>query len=234
MFIITELNPNNTRSVILGPMKWLKRRFESVILDDTEVEVELPQSNDPETYIQVSDTIEIWPVTGSQDPIYNAKIQRLHGPFYTYENGVAVSHNVAEDLPIDAVKSSLKNNVAANRYKYETSGCKVQIQGTEVSVDTSRDGRNIFIQKFMMMNDSDTVSWKFPEGFFTITKSELGEIVQAGAAHIQSKFEWEALKDAEIDATDTLVALDAVVLTSGENSGIPGMMQGMPNGQYGN
>jgi hypothetical protein len=91
-------------------------------------------------------------------------------------------------------------------------GTKTTIQDLEVTLDTSRDGRNVFIQKYTLMGEDDVVNWKFPEGWLTLTKTELGVAVATGAAHIQGAFDWEKAKVEEIEAAETVEALNAIVI----------------------
>ena len=93
--------------------------------------------------------------------------------------------------------------VAVKRYVKEVAGTKATVQNTEVTVDTSREGRNVFVQKYSLMKTGDTVNWKFPEGWLTLTKIELGTIVTAGQTHIQSFFDWEKDYSDQIDAAQT-------------------------------
>ena len=53
------------------------------------------------------------------------------------------------------------------------------------------------------MSDTETSNWKFPEGWLTLTKSELGQCVSAGATHIQSCFDWEKNYTDRIEAATT-------------------------------
>ena len=208
MFVIVHNN-----SVILGPMRWNRFRFQNEILEETEVEVTLADRNDELTPVIVDDNIQILPVQGTPNPSYNSKIEMLNGPFWEFTATAAISSYQVENLPIDAVKNQLKDVIATNRYNKEVGGCKTTVQETEVRIDTSRDGRNVFVQKFLLMGDSETVQWKFPEGWLTLTKAELGAIVTTGTAHVQTCFEWEAGKLVEINDCDNLASLDAIVLT---------------------
>lgn len=62
------------------------------------------------------------------------------------------------------------------------------------------------------MQDSDTVKWKFPEAWLTLTKSDLGQVVSAGATYVQEAFNWEADKTDEINNCTSLEELDVVDL----------------------
>ena len=86
------------------------------------------------------------------------------------------------------------------------------MQNVEVTADTNRGDRDIFIQKYLLMNENDVVTWKFPETWLNLTKLELGLIVAAGAAHVQNAFEWEDALVNQIGNCTTLEELDAIVI----------------------
>lgn len=205
MFVIVYNN-----LVILGPMRWNRKRFENEIQEECEVTTTLPDKNENNPII-VSDNVKILPVQPTENPPYNPRIENLHGPFWEFTDTVAISSYIAQPLPIDAVKSQLKKDCATERYKREIAGTKVTIQNTEVTIDTNRGSRDIFVQKYLLMGDTDIVQWKFPEGWLELTKSELGLIVSAGAAHVQDQFNWESTKIVEIDSCETLEQLAVVI-----------------------
>lgn len=208
MFVIVYQN-----SVILGPMRWNRFRFENEIFEECdEFSVTLADRNDELSAVVVSDDIKILPVQGTPNPDFNSKIERLQGPFWEFTETAAVSSYVVESLPIDAVKNQLKAVLAGERYRKEVKGTTATVQGTEVTVDTARSSRDVLTQQYLLMGDSDTVQWKFPQGWLTLSKTEVGDVVRAGAAHIQTQFEWEAEMIADIDAATTLEQLDAIVI----------------------
>ena len=208
MFVIVFNN-----NVILGPMRWNRFRFENEILEECEVSATLPDRNDNLDAVAVNQDIKILPVVGTPEPQFNPKIQFLNGPFWQFTATQAISSYVPEYKPLEAAKNQLKELVTAERYKKEVAGVKVTVQGVDVTVETDRDTRNVFVQKFMLMGDNDTVNWKFPETWLNLTKSDLGLIVASGAGYIQSQFDWELNKFNEIDVCTTLTQLDQVELT---------------------
>ncbi|CAB4124387.1 hypothetical protein UFOVP49_225 [uncultured Caudovirales phage] len=197
--------------VINGPRGWNYRSFESSLLDDLEITYKLPTSKTDDVAIDIAAGIRILPVSMVETP-YNPKVEFLHGPFWDFSNNVAVGSWEIHPNDIGGVKANLIQQAAAVRYNKEIAGVKVTIQNQEVTVDTSRDGRNIFVLKYMIMQDADTVNWKFPEGWLTLTKAELGAAVIGGAGYIQTQFLWEETKVSEIIACTTLQELDAVVI----------------------
>jgi hypothetical protein len=203
----------NKEIVHLGPVSWRPRFIQSE-LDDLEVDFIV---NPTETgYVKINDSFEIIPIVADVTPEYDPLYNVLAGPFYTYDlqadgltYGATVSHTVSDNTP-DGVRPTLKQQVAAERYRRENLGTTATVQDQLVTVDTSRDNRNTIVQAFLLMSDTDTVQWKFPEGFVNLTYADAEAVVKAGATYIQAQFNWEAAKNAELDACATLAELRAV------------------------
>lgn len=207
MFCILENN-----QVILGPNHWNKRRFESCLLDDCEIEFTLPPGNDNFQPIIVSENVKICPVRETIQPSYNTKIQQLAGPFTTVneDNSITLTYNVV-DQDINSVKNDLKAIVANNRWLLEVSGVNVNVQGQDIYVTTERGSRDIFLQAVQL--GSDGQRWKFDNGIWLVLSlAELQVILNAIVSHVQMAFDWESDKLAEIDACVDLASLDAVIL----------------------
>jgi hypothetical protein len=218
MFVIVYQN-----SVILGPMRWNRFRFENTIFEDCEeFSVTLADRNDNFEPVVVSDDIKILPVQGTPNPDFNPKIEMLHGPFWEFTDTAAISSYTVWPMPVDAVKNQLKAVLANVRYNKEVAGTKVTVQGIEVTVDTARDTRNNIAQQYLLMGDTDTVQWKFKETWLTLNKTELGNVVKAGSDYVQTQFQWEAGLITDIDNATTLEQLDAIVIveTQQNNFGI--------------
>jgi len=201
------LEHNN--QVINGPRQWNYRSFESTLEEDLEIIQKLPLKKEDNSTIEIDSNTHIYRAE-LREPEYNPTFEYLHGPFWDFLSGIAIGTYTVESYDVETIKGKLKSIITANRYIKEISGVKTTIQSTEVTIDTSRDGRNIFVQKYILMGDTDTVQWKFPEGWLTLTKSELGLVVATGAGYIQSQFDWEANKIAEIDACTTVDELKLV------------------------
>lgn len=216
MFVIVYQN-----SVILGPSRWNRFRFENTIFEECdEFSVTLDNRNDGLSAIDVSADIKILPVQGTPDPAFNSKIEMLHGPFWEFTDTAAISSYIVNPLPVEAVKNQLKAVLADERYKKEIAGTTITVQSTTVTIDTARGSRDIMTQQYLLMGDSDSVLWKFPQSWLTLTKSEVGDIVRAGAAYVQTQFQWEAELIADIDAAATLEQLDAIVIVDPVRIGI--------------
>lgn len=195
--------------VIIGPKEW-NRAFYTFRLKKLGVNPSTMPRTAPESlpYI-IDDDTKVVPATIIHDDV-TPMVQHHRGPVWTIQEDSAIAHYQAVDNSIEASRNNFREQAADERYKKEVSGTKVVIQDIEVSIDTSRDGRNIFLQKYSLIGDEDTVNWKFPEGWLTISKAELGVIVMAGAAHIQSAFDWEKSINEQIDAAETAEELLAI------------------------
>lgn len=199
----------NKQIVHLGPIFW-RHRFIQSELEDLDVDY-IVSPTDPEGYVKINDSFEIYPVE-LETPSYDSTYQQLAGPFWTFENNIASGTYTVVDRELDVIKNDLKALTASERYKKEIAGVKVTVQNTEVTVDTARGSRDIFVQKFGLMVEGDTVNWKFPEAWLLLTKNDLGTIVAAGASHVQASFDWEARIVVEIDTAETIDALKNIVI----------------------
>lgn len=201
----------HNNQVINGPRAWNYRSFESTLEEDLEIAFKLPMSKTDEDVIVIDENTKIYAAELVYQS-YNSKIEYLHGPFWDFTSGKAIGTFQIVANEIEAIKNTLKDRVTANRWRKEVAGTTATIQSTVVTVDTARGNRDIFVQKYLLMGENDTVQWKFPEGWLTLSKSELGTAVSAGAIHVQSQFEWEAAKLSEIDACTTAQALNVIEL----------------------
>lgn len=200
MYVITHHHDYD--EVLLGPIDWNARFIGSVLRSDLDLDYTPPVIDSDKNRVPYEILPNVWArIVEEQKEELNPKIQFHVGPYWSYtEDNRAIASYVATYKDLDGVKGELKQELAAERYRKEVAGVKVTIQDTEVTVDTNRGDRDIFVQKYLLMSDTDTVQWKFPEAWLTLTKADLGLIVATGASHVQSCFDWEAAKVAEIDA----------------------------------
>ena len=201
----------NNNSVINGPRSWNYRSFESTLQEDLEINYTLPISKSDTEIIVIDDNTHIYSAELIY-PDYNPKTQYIHGPFWDFSTGIAIGSFEVKETPLEHIKSELKSKIAANRYIKENAGVKYTVQNLEITIDTSRGNRDIFVQKYLLMGDSDTVQWKFPEGWLTLTKPELGTLVSVGVDYVQQQFDWEVSKGVEIDNATTSAELDLIDL----------------------
>lgn len=196
--------------VLVGPMAWNRAMFDGN-LEKLKINFLLPRSEPTNLPLQINESTVIKRVEFNY-PEYNKKTHYLEGPYWNHEGEVSIAFYEVKPQPVEAVKARLKEVVAENRWKKEVAGTQVTVQGKQVTVDTSRGNRDVFVQKYLLMPEDGVVGWKFPEGWFTLSKPDLGAVVQAGAAHVESAFAWEAQKVTLIDYCNTLAELDAINL----------------------
>lgn len=217
MFVIVHNN-----YVILGPMRWNRFRFENVIEEECEVSYSLPDRNDDLSPILISDDLKILPIQGTENPEFNPKIQFLNGPFWEFTDEVAISSYRVEDLPVDAVKNMLKEQVSAERWTKENAGVTVTINNTEYKFASDKTTRSTIQQ--LLLTPSDT-NWKFDrEVWVTFTNAELHAVLTSILDHVQECFNWEFDKFAEIDNCSTLAELDAVIIREEQENNLPGVI----------
>lgn len=212
-YLLIEKLDDGTDFVLLGPMEWRPRFFQSCLRDDLEIDFNVPLSNDTGEAIIVNDIARIIPVKDiGITADFNPKTQHLIGPFYNfYETYAEMYHNV-QDKSIEVVKSELKPIIAANRYRYEVMGITVNIQDKDISILTTREDRGLYLQAFQL--GTDNVNWKFGSEFLTLSNTELSLIVESVVSHVQSAFDWESTKISEIDSLTTLEDLNNISLVS--------------------
>lgn len=196
--------------VLVGPKDW-NRAFFTFALKQVKVlnpliprkpsDDILPLAIDADTKIVKAEVTK-----DSFDPM----TQGLSGPHYIIEQDRVIAEYRATDMPIESARQKFKDQAADERYKKEIAGAKATIQEIEVTIDTNRGARDIFVQKYLLMNDTETVGWKFPEAWLNLTKAELGQVVQAGAQHVQGCFDWELNIGKQIDLAQNAEELHAI------------------------
>lgn len=207
--------------VVLGPLAWAQKYYTDVLKIRHRIQANIP-GQAPETlpYV-INEETEIREVQEVK-PELDAMTQYHYGPLWDLTGDVIIANYEVMDQQIDFSRNNFRAVAAFERYKKEISNVKTTIQGKEVTLDTSRDGRAIFLQRYSLMGDSDIVNWKFPEGWLQLTKSELGAVVQAGLTHIQAAFDWEKDINDQIDAANTAAELRAIEIEQRPESPIEG------------
>lgn len=194
--------------VITGPMTWNRAIFQGSLAKEG-VMTQLPRVAPEQLPFVVSDDAVIMGVEEIR-PMFNPALEYLYGPIWNILPDRAQATYLVYDSPISSGQGNLKALAAQERYRREVTGCTCVVQGVTVSLDTSREGRNIFVQKLSLMGETDHVNWKFPECWLNLTKSDLALIVATGVTHIQSAFDWEKLMSDQIDAAETKADLEVI------------------------
>lgn len=207
----------HNNAIKVGPRTWSYSFFNQYLVDNNLDNNSLPRNN-PNGPIITSEW-KILPVNSVNNLSYNDLFEQLSGPFWTIYDDYINGEYTVVDLSVEASKSKLKEIITSNRYAAETGELKFTFPDEqEVFLFTSREDRSTYLDAYLIMNENDTITFKFMNGVFKpVTKEELGQIVTAGANHIKLCFEWESNKYNEIDLCNTLEELKLVNLQYTEN-----------------
>lgn len=198
--------------VIVGPMDWNRAIFQGSLAQQGIYQT-LPRVAPEVMPYRVSEESSIYSVEERRSPL-NPLVEYYYGPLWEITDSIVIANYQTVDSPIDAARSNLKGLAAEERWRKEIAGVFYTLQGQQVWLDTSRDGRSIFVQALMLIADGQSINWKFPQGWFQLSKPELEAIVAAGAAHIQSCFDWEKTVCEQLDAATSKSELLAVEIVA--------------------
>lgn len=196
----------------VGPREWSYSMFASYLINEGVPITDLPREA-PKSAFE-GQGYKILPVKITNQPSTEYPFEQLSGPFYNINNNDVEGYYNSVPTTLDFAKNALKEIVAGKRYEYEVGGKNYQLQdGTTVLLYTNREDRTTYLDAFMILPDNGSVTFKFAGNVFkTLTKSQLGAIVQAVVGHVQSAFDWESQKNAQIDATTTMQQLRNISL----------------------
>lgn len=139
-------------------------------------------------------------------PSYNHKTQYLNGTSSVKKvDGEDYYCFVYEILnrPIDKAKQNLMDYLETVRYGYEIAGT-VTDSGTTVRTD--RESQSMTSNAYQSLTSgliSDT-DWKSPEGWITVTKTELEPIALTVANHVRKCFKAEKTISDKIESAETV------------------------------
>ena len=206
--------------VLVGPMNWNRGIFQGA-LERRGVQYSLPRTAPNNLPLTINEHAKIMQVEEIK-PELNALVEYYYGPLWDITETKAIANYEVHDTPIESARYNLKQLAAQERYKKEILGATVTIQEQTVTIDTNRGAKDVFVQKYLLMAESDTVNWKFPETWLPLTKNDLSLAVQAGAQYIQSCFDWELNITEQIDLAETKEQLLAIVIIEQNNNLLEG------------
>lgn len=196
--------------VLVGPMDWNRGMFQGA-LERKNIQYPLPRYAPDNLPLIIDEHAKIMQVHENR-PTMNPLVEYYYGPLWDITDDVVNANYEVHDSPIESMRYNLKQLAAQERYRKEVLGTTATIQDQLVTIDTNRGARDVFVQKYLLMANSDTVNWKFPEGWLTLTKQDLGLAVQAGDQYIQSCFDWELDIVEQIDLAETKEELLAITI----------------------
>jgi hypothetical protein len=196
--------------VLVGPMNWNRGMFQGA-LERRGIQYTLPRTAPDDLPLIIDEHAKIMQVEEIR-PELNTLVEFYYGPLWDITETKAIANYEVHDTPIESARYNLKQLAAQERYKKEILGTTATIQDNIVTIDTSRGARDIFVQTYLLMGDADTVNWKFPQTWLTLTKSDLGLCVTAATQYVQECFDWELNISEEIDISDTKQELLAITI----------------------
>lgn len=196
MYIISHKN-----RVVLGILPWKASYFMTVLKSRHRVDSILPIEEPDESVfpMQIDQDTIIQRCVEIERPTINPYVEQYEGPFFETVGSIATAAYQVKDLPLDDAKYNVKQLLANQRYDKEIEGTVVN----GVSIPTDRDARNTVIMAYVGMQENSTIEWKFPEGWRTLTKTDMANIVAAINTHVQGAFLEEQTKASLVDSCTT-------------------------------
>jgi hypothetical protein len=115
------------------------------------------------------------------------------------------------DKSLEQIKNEYKLGVKPERQRKENTTVGVTVNGSAITVSTSRDNRLSLVSK--LLSSDGPYNFKFDNGVWAeISKTDLQTILTEIDTVVQAAFDWELAKLAEIDACENGEAVYAVVI----------------------
>lgn len=179
----------HNNNIVVGPREWNWVPFKAYLDNNLMDTSELPRS-EPSGPI-ITTTWKILPTIYPGVPPHDGKFEQPAGPYWTITDNLVTGLYEIVPIELHTVKERCIATVTNSRYIVETQGIMLTVQGQEVVIDTARGSRDIFLQTYLALGETETVNWKFSTAWMTLTKADLSAIVDAGKNYIQSCFDWE-------------------------------------------
>lgn len=179
--------------VVLGIIPWNSQYISDVMRSRYRVTVDVP-FNEPDASqfpLVINSDITIYAAEEDRPPTINPMVEFYYGPTWDLVGNKMVARYQVLPLELENAKGNYRTKAAQLRYAKEIAGTKVEFNGTEYSIETTRGQRSKYVEKFVTMTDTQTVNWKFSEGWVTLTKAQLLTVVNAIDEHVQGAFDYE-------------------------------------------
>jgi hypothetical protein len=204
MFVLVHKN-----RIINGPRAWNSVLFE-YSLQRVKVNATVPRRPPEDLPAELAPDTVIWPARVIT-PDHNTLTQRVHGPYWTFNDDTAVGTYQVADRDIEQVQEILRQRVALSRWQREIAGTTTQVQQHTVYVDTHRETREIFHARAQRLEPEQTIGWKFGALWLDVTAQDLAAVTAAIDQHVQQAYDWEQSKWLEIQQAETLSQLAEIV-----------------------
>lgn len=199
--------------IIIGPRDWSPKYFEYFLKTEYDINLQLPESSITEPFV-INEQLRIVPTGFLESPTVDPLFEQLAGPRFSFDElGNHIAQFYTQEFDISTVKQNLKTEIAKVRWVSETTNITCNINGKVLTLYTDKESRAAYSQAYMMAQDDYLAVWKFPEGFISLNKLDLQQILNEINFYVQACFDWEAEKNNEIESKSTVAELRTIILT---------------------
>ena len=205
-------------NVMITSEKWYIGRLNSE-LQDLEINKTIYPSDEQNVPITIDQDTKILHYHETYPPI-NPTIECYDGPTYDIQENQVIANYYTRPLDLNIAKGNLKEQITRLRYAKETTTIQIPIPIINdngelletVSISTSRETRSQLTAK-LVTTGNDFIKWKFSEGWALVNHLDLELMILYIDQHVQSVYDWEFNKHAEVDncySLDDLVAIEII------------------------
>ena len=205
-------------NVMITSEKWYVGRLNSE-LQDLEIKKTIYPSDEQNVPITIDQDTKILHYHETYPPI-NPTIECYDGPTYDIQENQVIANYYTRPLDLNIAKGNLKEQITRLRYAKETTTIQIPIPIINdngelletVSISTSRETRSQLTAK-LVTTGNDFIKWKFSEGWALVNHLDLELMILYIDQHVQSVYDWEFNKHAEVDncySLDDLVAIEII------------------------
>ena len=155
--------------------------------------------------------IDIYPVRYMY-PAYDQRLYTIEPKAVTIEDGTAWQEFEIVPVSLEVGKKALLDMVATARHKAIDDG----FMHDGILWDSDANARIAYAELAMryQYDPAFVTTWKASDGYWVEMTAPLFQAVHAaGAEHVQTCFAWQAAKEEEIRACESVEELEAVVIT---------------------
>jgi len=201
----------NGQELLLGPIAFNYRMINSVLEEELEVEFRVTSQDYQSVPLSFTEDIKILPAR-NEIPEHDSRFQTVSQTSHTITDTEVVFVYTVADKTLEQIKTEYKARVAPERWNKENTTVTVAINDNEITVSTSRDNRLSLVSK--LLSSDGPYNFKFNDGVWEeISKTDLQTILTEIDTVVQTAFDWELAKLAEIDAcVDGEAVYDVVIV----------------------
>jgi hypothetical protein len=194
----------NGQELILGPIAFNYRMINDE-LEELEVDFRVSSNDYQSVPITFTEDIKILP-TRNEVPEHDPRFQSASQSSHEITDSEVVFYYSVNDKSLEQIKAEYKLGVKPERQRRENTTVGVTVNGSAITVSTSRDNRLSLVSK--LLSSDGPYNFKFDNGVWAeISKTDLQTILTEIDTVVQAAFDWELAKLAEIDACESAEAV---------------------------